>query len=193
MKKLVFGLIATVVFGFVGNAQDLRAKFLEGKTQDEIVADFNKLNDSEKTALWVEKMDQLLNEDLPKENKVVISELRDMLLKNGYSSKVDGFVETVINLAKITPLEDFEKMFCSLNDYTYNEKFIGTEKVPEEILSDLININNPINDVNLLDRKRDCSCRWSCWMTGGTASTKCVITDGGCGFFLMQDCTHYPG
>ncbi len=186
MKKLVFGLIATVVLGFAGNAQSLRAKFLEGKTYDQVLADFNKLDDTEKTALWVEKMDQLLNVDLPKENKVVISEIRDMLLKNGFTSKVEGFVDIAIKLAKLTPLEDFVKMIESLDDYKYENKFIGSTDVPENIINDIMNINN--TQINISVARVPCSCRW-CIGFGDHTYTDCTHSEYGCGFLWFQSCT----
>ncbi|PDS25375.1 hypothetical protein [Flavobacterium branchiophilum] len=61
MKKILFGLIATVMFSVMGNAQNLRTEFLRSKTHKEAVIALNKLSEGEQKKLWLEKLDQLLS------------------------------------------------------------------------------------------------------------------------------------
>ena len=82
MKKLLFGFLATILLTFTVNAQGtLRANFLKGKTYEQVVTDFNKLTNDEKNDLWIEKMDQVLGEDLPMEHKTILTQVRGLLKK----------------------------------------------------------------------------------------------------------------
>lgn len=185
MKKLIFSLLACVAFAFQGNAQDLRYKFLEGKSRDEVISQFNQLSVDQKNDLWLEKINQILSQDIPSTHKELIGSLKEELKKIPYSSKSDKFVEVAVGLAEITPLEDFILMFESLKDYKFAGKFNSETKVPAELLKDIKSINNPISNTTTADRP--CSCRWCIGM--GTTSGNCTPSDGGCGFLWMQDCT----
>lgn len=78
MKKLVFGLIITILLSTASYGQNLRATFLEGKkSHKEIVDAYNKLSDTDQGLLWLEKFNQLLSVNLPKEHHDLIKKLRD--------------------------------------------------------------------------------------------------------------------
>ncbi|MBC7525556.1 MAG: bacteriocin fulvocin C-related protein [Flavobacterium sp.] len=188
MKNLLFGLIAIVLFSLTVNAQGtLRADFLKGKTQDQLIDSFNQLPTGEKNALWIEKMDQLLNQKLPVENLQLIQQMRDSHL----NKNLDGFKKAALALAEITPDEDFTDMFNTLSNYNFNGSFVG-----KSVISDLT--IKSINDFGLSQevitgRLKDCNCRWSCdWYVGGS-SGNCHVTSSGCGFMWAFECTGYVG
>lgn len=186
MKKLLFGFIATVMLSFTVNAQNLRADFLRGKTYDQVVLDFNKLSKNEKNALWLEKLNQLLTQNLPQEHKVLINKIKTIMIQTPYSPNATEFVNTAVSLAQITPLEDLSPMFESLYDYNYSGTFNGTTVVSDQIINDIRNIND--NTQTSGGRTAGpCSCRW-CIGHEGHTSTDCKPTEHGCGWFGMQSC-----
>jgi len=205
MKKILFGLIAIVAMSFTVNAQDLRANFLKGKDYNQITADFNKLSISEKNALWVEKMDQLLAQKLPKDHQLQTSTIREIILKNMDVDNASKMIEISINLANITPEDDFLKMYGSLYDYNYQGKFLGADKVSEFILEDLRKLGTSSTASSGETANKDCNCRWTCdlWNRNaptndkepatGSSASKCHITADGCGFLWMSECTGYIG
>ena len=179
-----------------------RSEFLVGKTSDEIKSSFRKLPVNDKFALWDSKLEQLLSQKLPANQLELIEQLKSEM-NNVRIGNQNRFKEIAINLAKITPENDFIQMFSDLSDYKFYGHFNSKNISPKYVIDDLQNLKlnfSVADDSNLKNSlsktavsSRDCSCRWSCWMTGGTSSKNCRVTDGGCGFFLMQDCTDYPG
>lgn len=190
MKKLVLGLIATVMLSFGGNAQNLREKFLAGKTQTQIVSDFNKLSTSQKNDLWIEKMEQLLTQELPSEHIALIRGIKDLMIENKRSN-IKEFVEPTLRLASITPEDDFVKMIESLYDYKYTGKFLGKDKTSDSILQDISKLGSqePTDGDGEVNRPT-CNCRYMCWLFGGGTSN-CRETVDGCGPFGMSTCNGY--
>lgn len=208
MKKLVFGMLATVMFSFLANAQGLRENFLSGKTYDEISGKYSKLSVEEKSALWIEKMDQLQSLDLPLEHKSLIGKVKEQILRGNLSENPSDLIEAAIKLALITPEDDFIKMFSSLYDYNYNAKFAGVEKVSDNILNDIKRLGAFSNNNDGGGASKDCNCRWTCsWynrdgsVKGSGSSekssqaiaTSCHITSSGCGFLWASECDGYVG
>lgn len=180
MKKLLFSLIAIVMFSFVGEAQTLRAEFLHGKsTQAEIVEAFNKLSEKDQRDLWLEKFDQLLSLNLPAEHKELIQKLRDGVDKGVDKSQASEYLANAASLAKITPKKDFGLMFELLQDYEYTGSFIDTKELPSSYITDLENTD--------MFARANCSCRW-CLGYGGSTGSNCTSTSSGCGFLWMQSC-----
>jgi len=188
MKKLLFSFIAIFVLCFSANAQHLRADFLKGKSQEQIVSDFTKLSASDKNNLWIDKLDHLLSQNLPKEHEILITELKQLLKDNDRRTNQSRlFIEKSVRLAQITPYEDLIAMFESLQDYKFQGVFLGKTKTPQELIDDINNLNN--SNPNLSEKSKvNCSCRW-CLFTSGT-KTNCLQTEDGCGWFGIQSCTH---
>lgn len=167
-----------------------RAKFLEGKDYTKIKNDYSILLKKEKVELWNEKLEQLLNQNLPVENKILIRQLKRELNKEVFASV--EISQIAINLAKITPEEDFLRMFSDLNDYNYTGKFKGINKVSDKILMDLISINPDFQSKIMSNAKTNsvpCNCDWTCSWYGSTR-LKCTTTSSGvvlCGIFLVLD------
>ena len=186
MKKLVFGLIVTILLSTASYGQNLRATFLEGKkSHKEIVDAYNKLSDTDQGLLWLEKFNQLLSVNLPKEHHDLIKKLRDDF-KDGIDTEQSvTFFGIAAELAKITPAKDFGHMFESLYDYEYNGKFIDTKNLSQEFIDDVKNLT-PYPNLST-EAKGNCSCRW-CLGHQGHTGKNCKITDSGCGFLWLQSC-----
>jgi uncharacterized protein YeeX (DUF496 family) len=186
MKKLFFGLIATVLLMSNVNAQNVRAKFLEGKkSQKEVVDSYNKLSDQQQKELWLDKFSQLSKLNLPKEHLALINKLYENFKDGVDNNPEEDFFITASELAKITPAKDFGYMFERLEDYNYNNKFIDSKKLSDSYIIDLKNLN-PFNNINDISARGNCSCRWCIGM--GTTGTKCIVTEHGCGFLWLQSC-----
>lgn len=181
MKKLVFGLIATVMFGFSGNAQGLRAEFLNGKSHKEAVAAYNKLSEESQIDLWIEKTDQLLSLKLPQTHLDLLKNI-----KEGFETRNSKIlIGSSAKLASITPLADFSSMFEKLEDYEYKGSFTDTKKIPAFLIEDITkaNIFSPENS----ESKRACTCHWC---GGGSSGSNCTPTASGCGWLWNQPCDH---
>lgn len=187
MKKLLFGLIATVMLTAIVNAQGtLRADFLKGKTQDEIITSFGLLTVEQKTALWAEKIDQLLTQKFPDEHIKYLN-----MIKLSFSNKnLKDLSHATLLLAQITPQEDFVNMVESLKDYNFKDSFVDKNKVSENILTDINNISNYGDSNSNTDKRRKCNARYLCLMTGH-GSSNCQETVDGCGPFGMSTCNCY--
>ena len=101
-----------------------------------------------------------------------------------------------IELAKITPKEDFTQMFYTIHDYSYNGKFSGRD-ICEECLFDIKKgTENEQPNVNLrAEDKPKCNCRTLCdfyeTFYGGETTSECEQRDCncGCGFLWLFKCT----
>lgn len=182
MKKLVLALVATVIFGFVGNAQNLRADFLKGKTHKQSVEAYYKLSDESQINLWIEKTDQLLKSNLPTNHLELISNI-----KKGLESKNSKlFKESAISLAKITPLKDFGLMFERFEDYNYTGKFQDIKPVPQNIIESIS--ENNVFEVGNSETGKACTCSW-CAGSDNNGGKLCQPTKEGCGFMWLYSCT----
>lgn len=167
----------------------LRSDFLTGKNYSKIKSDYNILDKKQKVELWNEKLEQLLKQDLPIENKNLIMQLKLELNKEVFASKTIS--EIALNLAKVTPEEDFFRMFSDLKDYNYSGKFKGLNKVSDDVLMDLKSINPDFQAKIMLSAKTTaaipCNCDWTCSWYGDTR-VKCTATRSGCGFLWAFEC-----
>ncbi len=167
---------------------NFRSVFLKGKDYAKIKTDYNVLDKKEKVKLWNEKLEQLLKQDLPVENKNLIKQLKFELNKEVFASK--AISEIALNLAIITPEDDFFRMFSDLNDYNYSGKFKGLDKVSDDVLMDLKSINPDFQAKTKPSSKTasiPCNCDWTCSWYGSTR-VKCTTTRSGCGFLWAFEC-----
>jgi hypothetical protein len=161
-------------------ASKLRTTFVDAKNYSEMSNNFNLLSKNEKTALWNDKLNQLLALNLPTEHKELISALKLEISKDEMDAK--KISDIAINLAKLTPEEDFAKMFANLNDYKYNGKFEGKTRVSIKAIEEF-KISNSITS------KYPCNCEWTCsWY--GSSTSNCKGTSSGCGFMWFFECEH---
>jgi hypothetical protein len=179
----------------------LRDQLMNGKEFSKIQEDFDQLDRDAKVAVWNEKLDQILSLDLPAENKKLTNELKVELSKNDIDvAKISSIAQ---NLAKITPVADFEKMYTTLYDYKYNGKFIGKNKISQDNLEELKRVDYNYKNkskitqkitettvpIDLNDRSQTpCNCNWTCSWYRVTPTTNCIVTKSGCGFFMLFEC-----
>ena len=184
---MLFGLIATVMFGFVGNSQNLRANFLRGKTNLQVIEAFNSLTTDEKSALWLEKLDQLLTQNLSSQTLVLIGEMKTAHVRKDLNS----FKSASLNLTKIIPEEDFIEMFLKLQDYNFSGTYTGITNVSQNLINEIEAVGLSFETYDPSDaskgKKPKCNCNWTCsWY--GNYSTNCQETESGCGFFGNSFC-----
>lgn len=170
-----------------------------GDDKTNLKNEFGKLSSADKMAIWLDKLNSLSNQDLPTEHKSLIISLTTELQKE--QRDVATVSTYAIKLAKITPEEDFNKMFAEIEDYKYSGRFIGTTPVNESILKDLGDLSNYGGLVysgssDVIDPKLpDCNCRWTCEGCSGGGQgdigTKCNKTFNGCGFLWLTYCNCY--
>ncbi len=188
MKKLFFGLIATIMFVATGNAQGtLRADFLKGKSYDEVKNSYIVLDKKTKIALWNEKLSQILTQKL------------DDKIKSGVVSLQKEFSNDVLNTDNIKQIalyftdnmseEQFEDMFLKLDDY------IAKDYKPTSVLDGYKaqineqNMNFEPTTIDTTGRKIPCNCDWSCSSMCSKQTKKCAMTSSGCGFLWAFECT----
>lgn len=186
MKKNVCLMLLTLTFVGLTNAQNLRANFLKGKMHQEVVNNYNSLPFDQKNVLWLEKIEQLLNQNLPAANKNLLVQLRDNMRNSNAKTDTKEFRKISLELAKVTPLEDLSIMFESLQDYTFTGTFSGSTPIPQNTLNDIESINTFDVDFVNARKKTPCTCRWC---AGGNPGHDCTPTTSGCGWLWNNACT----
>nr|WP_315221173.1 bacteriocin fulvocin C-related protein [uncultured Flavobacterium sp.] len=172
---------------------NLRKDFLEGKNFDEVKKDFSELETKKKYALWNDKINQLLTQKLPDEHVAILKQLKVELV-NMADDKPNKIPELAIQLAKITPKQDFIRMFAELEDYKYEGRFHDDEKISNEIINTFRTvISNRTMEADRsstkTSKKKKCNCSWTCDSTVGGYTTNCEETTSGCGFMWAFPCT----
>ncbi|AZI54527.1 hypothetical protein EIB75_04365 [Epilithonimonas vandammei] len=84
---------------------------------------FKNLTSENKVKIWGSKLSQVLTQDLSQEQRSLVEALRGEI-KNMKSPSYDGIklIELGIELAKITPENEFINMVSELEDYKRDEK-----------------------------------------------------------------------
>lgn len=167
-----------------------REIFLKGKSFEKVKRDYKLLTNDQQKALWVEKIEQLLTQNLPARQLSLISDLRTEILRTDFTLNAFVFNDKIkdigIHLASITPREDFLNMFVSLESYTYNKAYLDKE-ICTECITDMQNEGKNLKN-EIQTRTADCNCKWTCGWTGQSTSN-CNRTDSGCGFLWLTSCT----
>ncbi|MAT55133.1 MAG: hypothetical protein CMN32_11685 [Saprospirales bacterium] len=159
---------------------------------------------------WIARLNEYKNLDLKPSQVILIDEL----IKEIESMDTEVFMATpkltelAIEMAKITPMEDYLNLFCSTGDYL--PEITGIGSVCEQCINDLRNVDfqsfDPSNEVK--SRTSDCNCAWTCQQQednmlcepGYYATTLppcdddqtsgcCNQTASGCGFLFLYSCT----
>ncbi len=176
------------------NTVNMRATFTSGKSQSELKDSYGKLSKDKQIALWLDKVNQISTQKLPTQHLLLLASLKSELQKTNltFSLSNDKIRNIALDLARITPGDDFIDMFDSMNDYTYVGKFHGTD-VCSSCITDIENegvvpVNNP-SSPNA--RVPVCNCAWTCGHPFGPGgSSNCRQTSSGCGFLWMSGCMH---
>lgn len=173
----------------------LRESFLKDKDFETAKSDFNALKEKEKIDLWNEKLDQLLTQNLPAEHKKLIKELKTELKKS--SINVETISNISVRLTDITPENDFYKMFTSLENYKFEEHFVGTVKVNDDLKKSLkslrFNYTKNVISNSAKSNGKPCNCNWTCSLYAGGSTRNCSVTTSGCGFLWAFECENRVG
>lgn len=152
--------------------------------------EFLNLSESEKSRLWVSKLNQVKSNDLPKEHMELLSRLIILLEDNSYDnlSTNEEFIYISKRFFEITPFSDLNNIFSNLEDYTFRGGF--DEK------SGFIEFENDFQTKSktkaslMFFALPDCNCSWTCASECNPYCTtkNCNETSTGCGFLWLQSC-----
>lgn len=157
-------------------------------------SDFNELSTTDKIKIWSDKIDQILTQNLTEQQRTLVMGIKSELPNVG-SKDNDGIklAELGLEMAKITPGDEFIRMFEVLDDYQRNNS-LYTETIDNNYIVSDMNIflqqvkNNKTLYQHEILSKGSCNCKWTCGMYSSHHDT-CVVTDSGCGFLWMGSCT----
>jgi hypothetical protein len=197
--------------------------FIDDKTVEEYRTDLSLKPESEqkkilsglttknRIKLWQNKIDQIESQGVSDEQKTLLHQIKNEV-NNLVHKNYDGvkLFELALEMAKLTPEEEFMRMFSEVGDYKKNASNYKRKFSNKFLLSDLNNeLNRLKNQKNAFnsknnargnggsagedDARRKCDCRWSCGFYGPGTNDDCEETDFGCGFFGLQPCTRYAG
>lgn len=102
----------------MAKAESLRNNFLEGKEYLFKKSDFSNLPVSDKAALWNEKLNQLIAQDFPVEHLYLLKQIK-VEYEKAVLKQDNKMKELILDLAIITPENDFSIMLLDLGDYSY--------------------------------------------------------------------------
>ncbi|PZU86961.1 MAG: hypothetical protein DI529_07990 [Chryseobacterium sp.] len=209
MKKIITFITLLCLLAVQSCRQDEKMnelrEDLQGKTELSQKETFRNLTTDSKVKIWESKLNQVLIQDLTKEQRVLVEALKGEI-KNMNSPTYNGvkLIELGIALAKITPENDYIKMVSSLENYT-TTKNVKIGKINNVfVVKDLENFLIRVKKRNKLiieesqssggitNKKPVCNCSWTCGMYGGV-DDNCTASNGGCGFLWLQDCTGHIG
>jgi hypothetical protein len=171
------------------NSEQLRAAFLAQKNYQQVKMDYFSLEESTKKELWLEKLNQPKKLDFSEEHIILIQELSDHLSQE--ASDLNKITALAVELAKITPEQDFLMMFGNLEDYQpRNDGGFHDDLISVELQESLLSIGSLEKNIKSVSGKTpDCNCSWTCsWYNNGYSNTNCNETTTGCGFLWLQSC-----
>ena len=177
------------------NDLDLKSELVKKET-------FKGLSTSEKIDLWKSKLNQILSQDLTNEQKNLVEQIKNEI-PNLNSQEYNGvkLIELSIQMAKITPQDEFIRMFSFLGDYKRSSTEYSKVIENDLIVNDLETFLNTVktrnsafyeNETINKSAKPECNCKWTCGMYGGV-DDNCTGSSSGCGFLWLQSCTGHIG
>lgn len=211
MKKLIFILSAfTILLSIISCRQndqiaDDYRNNLNLKSELEQKETFKNLDTDSKIRIWKSKLEQIKSKDISSEQKVLINNISTEISKMT-NVDYDGIklFEYAVEMAKITPEDEFIRMFSVIGDYNRNDNLyngVYKSKLAEgKLVKDLENYLTSLktskikffrttkNTSQRIARK-DCNCRWTCLFYSSETNTNCNSTVSGCGFLWTQECT----
>lgn len=155
---------------------------------------FKSMSTSEKVRLWQSKLSQILKQDLTDKQRDLTKQIIDEI-PNLNNENYDGenLITLAIEMAKITPEDEYIRMFSMFEDYKRNQseyKKFNNEMIVNDLIafknSLKVKNENTINNFNNTNKKA-CNCRWTCGFYNYTDN--CTETENGCGFLGLQPCT----
>ena len=157
-------------------------------------SDFNDLSTLDKIRVWDNKLEQVLTENLTNQQRVLVENIRIELPKVALEN-YDGIAlaEYGLEMAKITPENEFVRMFAMLENYERDNSQYSGVLNNENIISDMNIFLQEVQENKALYAKekislKSCNCKWTCgWYAGN--HDNCEKTTSGCGFLWMSACT----
>lgn len=172
----------------MAKAESLRNNFLEGKEYLFKKSDFSNLPVSDKAALWNEKLNQLIAQDFPVEHLYLLKQIK-VEYEKAVLKQDNKMKELILDLAIITPENDFSIMLLDLGDYSY----VGfkQEKVNPAFYNYLESCDYTYSDAKL-PPTRACNCNYTCTVQTVNPvvchTSSCMPTFDGCGPFGFSAC-----
>lgn len=169
---------------------NLRKTTFENLVYNEMKAKYISLNISSKANLWIEKIDQILSQEIETENRNLILELKKELYK--YDNLDYKKIKNIgIKLAKNMPEQQFLDMFYSLDNYRH-KNYLGKKGASNSLIYEIESSTMSFSNSKLPQQYLiDCSCEWTCDDTcPNGVTTKCNPTITGCGFLWAYECEH---
>ena len=166
---------------------------------------FKNLDTDSKIRIWKSKLEQIKTKNISSEQKVLINNISDEISKMT-NADYDGIklFEYAVEMAKITPEDEFIRMFSVIGDYNRNNNLYNnsTSKLTEgKLVKDLENyltnlktskikfLNASKNNSSQRIAAKDCNCRWTCLFYSSVTNDNCNKTNSVCGFLWTQECT----
>lgn len=160
---------------------------------------FKNLDTNSKIRLWKSKLEQIKNENISSEQKSIINNISIEVSKIN-NDNYDGqkLFEYAIQMAKITPEDEFIRMFSLIGDYKKNSSLYKSSFTNSNIVSDLENYlikiqknkrNFYANNFSTKSLRPTCNCRWTCVFYTNVTNDNCNSSVSGCGFLWIQECT----
>jgi hypothetical protein len=211
MKKLIFILSAFLILVSITSCRqndqiaDEYRNNLNLKSELEQKETFKNLDTDSKIRIWKSKLEQIKTKDISSEQKNLINNISNEVSKMT-NADYDGIklFEYAIEMAKITPEDEFIRMFSVIGDYNRNNNLYNnsTSKLTEgKLVKDLENyltnlktskikfLNASKNNSSQRIAAKDCNCRWTCLFYSSVTNDNCNKTNSGCGFLWTQECT----
>lgn len=207
MKKILFALL-TLTTLFLNSCketseipsqeenQNIKAQKnnITARTAGMQKSEFNELSTNDKIKIWDDKLKQVLTQNLTEEQRILVNGIKSEL-SNVTSKEYDGIklAELGLEMAKITPEDEYVRMFEVLDDYQRNNSLYTNDIKNSNIVSDMniflqqVKSNKSLYQHETLS-KGSCNCKWTCGFYAGHTDN-CELTDSGCGFLWMGSCT----
>lgn len=167
---------------------------------------FIELSTNDKVKFWENKLQQVLTQNLSQEQKRITKEILSEIPKT-VDGNYDGvrIMELAVSIAKITPRNEFLKMFVDYGDYkrdnsSYSSKF-NNQTIVQELENHLEFLKhnkesfykeNSTTNNQTARELPDCNCAWTCGFYSGHHDD-CKGTATGCGFLGRFPCTGHTG
>ena len=147
MKKLIFILSAFLILVSITSCRqndqiaDEYRNNLNLKSELEQKETFKNLDTDSKIRIWKSKLEQIKTKDISSEQKNLINNISNEVSKMT-NADYDGIklFEYAIEMAKITPEDEFIRMFSVIGDYNRNNNLYNESKLTEgKLVKDLEN------------------------------------------------------
>ena len=155
----------------------LRLQLANNNGSGELNVSYQGLTESNKIAVWINKLNQVSESSIPEAHKALIEKIIQELQKSQSTTQLmdnDLIKYSAVELASITSKETYIQMFCGLADFKMPKEGIGNPS-PQFLAAMKSYYSNQISTkpsmINAL--AGDCNCRWTCDEDGPLYTKKC--------------------